>query len=70
MNKTQQEKINTGDKTTDMLYEATRDYIKKKGGSVIVIGGIAIMKEPSDLKYNYSLVIRVTGKLPKLPKKK
>jgi len=56
--------IKTGNKIIDKLYEATRNYIESKGGSVIVIGGMAIMTEPNDSRYNYSLVIRITGNKP------
>ena len=61
--KSKKRKIKTGEKTTDKLYEAVRDYIEKNGGSIIVIGGIAIVEE-SPLKYNYGLLIRITGKKP------
>ena len=56
-------KIKTGDKTVDKLYEAVRDYVEARSGSVIVVGGIAIVQE-SELKFNYGVMIRVTGKLP------
>ena len=58
-------KIKTGDKTMDNLYKAVQDYIEKRGGSVLIIGGIALVQE-SPLKYNYGLMLRVTGKKPKI----
>ena len=58
------QKFKTGDKTINKLYEAVVAYIEKRGGKVMVIGGVAKMKEPTDLKFNYSLVIRITGKEP------
>ena len=55
-------KINTGDKTTSKLYEAVRDYIEARNGTVVVIRGIAIVQE--GLKFKYGLMIRVIGKKP------
>ena len=56
--------IKTGNKVVDKLYEAVRDYVESKGGSVVVIGGIQIVQMPDDLKYNWGLNIRITGKKP------
>ena len=56
-------KIKTGSKTTDKLYEAVRDYIEERDGSVVIIGGIAIIDE-GELKFNYGLMVRITGKKP------
>jgi len=56
-------KILTGDKKVDKLYEAVRDYVESKKGSVVVIGGIAIVQE-SPLKFNYGVMVRITGKKP------
>ena len=57
-------KIKTGDKTTDNLYEAVKKYVEKRGGSVLVIGGLALVKENPLLKYNYGVMVRITGKKP------
>lgn len=48
---------------TDKLYNAVADYIKSNGGSVAVIGGIAIV-DWGGAKLNYGLVVRITGKKP------
>jgi len=56
-------KINTGDKTVDKLYDAVRDYIEKKGGSVVVFSGIALVQETPN-KHNYGLMVRIAGKRP------
>lgn len=53
---------------TDNFYKAVQKYIEEKGGKVVVIGGVGILKQPNDLKYNYSLVIKITGKTPKYEK--
>jgi len=57
-------KIKTGNKNIDRLYEAVVSYVNSGDGTVTVIGGIAIVQE-SPLKYNYGVMIRVTGKKPK-----
>lgn len=62
--------IKTDNKIIDKLYEAVRDYIESKGGSVVVIGGIQIIQMPDDLKYNWGLNVRITGKKPTNPIKK
>ena len=57
-------KIKTGNKIINKLYEAVRDYIESKGGTVVVIGGIAIVQEDSIRKFNYGIMVRITGKKP------
>ena len=57
-------KIKTGKDDIDTLYEAVRAYIENRGGSVVVIGGVQIVQMPDDLKFNWGLNIRVTGKKP------
>jgi hypothetical protein len=57
--------IKTGDKYIDNLYKAVVDYIKNRGGSVVVIGGIALVQE-DERKFNYGVMVRVTGKKPKI----
>ena len=57
-------KILTGNKKVDKLYEAVRDYVESKKGSVVVIGGISIVQMPDDLKFNYRLAVGITGKKP------
>ena len=52
-------------KVDDNLYKAVQEYIEDADGSVVVIGGVEIIKMPLDLKYNYRLAIRITGQLPK-----
>jgi len=53
------------EKATEKLYKAVESYIKANGGSVVVIGGICIVKEDMRAKFNYGLMVRITGKLPK-----
>jgi hypothetical protein len=56
------------DATTQAMYLAVAKYIKELGGSAAVIGGVSVMKKPEDLKFNYSLVINITGQSPVEPK--
>lgn len=65
---TNQNKINSGDKTIDNLYQAVINYIQKRNGTAVVIGGIALVDE-GDAKFNYGVMVRVTGIKPSLPTK-
>jgi len=60
-------RIKTGNKITDKLYEAVRDYVESKGGTVAVIGGIALVQENPLQKFNYGVMVRITGKKPIQP---
>lgn len=60
-------KLNTGDRTTDKLYQAVIDYIEKRDGKALIIGGVAVVDEGR--KFNYGLMVRITGKKPKFPQK-
>lgn len=51
-------------RTTEGLYKMVAKYLLEAGGSAAVVGGVSIMKHPTDLKFNYHLVISVTGKSP------
>lgn len=55
--------IKTGNKIVDNLYNAVKKYVESKKGTVVVIGGIAIVQE-SPLKYNYGIMVRINGKRP------
>ena len=52
------------DKVYNNMAKAVAEYIMSMGGSAIVIGGVAIGKDPSSLKYNYFIQIKITGKMP------
>lgn len=45
-----------------IMAEAIRDYMKERGWEIIVLGKIEVRHYPSELNYNYELVIRFTGK--------
>ena len=49
---------------TDKLYAAVASYIKSRGGSAVVIGGISIIRWPGEQKYNFTLGVGITGKIP------
>ena len=55
--------IKTGDKSTDALYKAVVGYVKKRKGSVVVIGGIALVQEGPE-KFKFGLMVRCVGKKP------
>ena len=57
--------IKTGNKDIDDLYKAVERDIKNRKGSVVVIGGIALVYE-GIAKYSYGLMVGVTGKKPKI----
>ena len=46
------------------LLVAASQYIRAKGGSPLVIGGIQIQKWPGSLAYTYVLGVRFTGHAP------
>src|SRR3990167_2168277 len=48
------------------IYQAVGKYIEELGGKVAVMGGVEVMQYPDDLKYNYRLCFKVTGKKPYL----
>lgn len=55
------------DKATDRLLVAAGQWIKSRGGTALVAGGVGIIPpDPFGLKFNYSLVVRITGHPPKL----
>ncbi len=56
-------KVQTGDKVLDRLYAAAIAYTKKHGGTAVVVGGVALVQD-SPLKYNYGIMVRMTGKPP------
>ena len=49
----------------DQLYKAVQNYVEKCGGKLIVIGGVQTIQWPTDLKYNFTLGIKCTGRKPK-----
>ena len=52
-------------KTTEAMYMAIAKYIKETGGSAVVVGGVSIMKKPGEFrKYNYLIIVDITGKCP------
>jgi hypothetical protein len=46
------------------LYRAVRRYIKSKGGSILVIGGIEVQQFPGDNAGVYRLAVKFMGKKP------
>lgn len=46
------------------LYRAVKRYVEHHGGHLVIIGGISIIQFPDDSRFNFSVAIRCTGKLP------
>lgn len=47
----------------DRLYRAVGNYVKKTGGSILVIGGVQVQEDVGSV--NYRIAIKCTGKPPK-----
>ena len=47
------------------LLAAAQHYIKARGGAVVVIGGIQIIKHPFDPEASFQIAVRCVGRLPK-----
>ena len=52
------------DRAVDNLYKAAAKYIELRGGSILVAGGVQVIKYPGSLKYNWTLGIPCTGNPP------
>lgn len=61
-------KSRVGDKALNRLYDAVANYIEKRGGKVVVVGGVEIQQWPQDGEFRFSVAIRCTGKVPKFVK--
>ena len=49
----------------DRLLRAVGRWVEACGGTALIAGGIGLIPpDPFGLKYNYSVVIGVTGKMP------
>lgn len=52
------------DKDMDALYDAVAEYVKSRGGSVVVVGGIQILHEEESRDRNFLVAVRCTGTPP------
>ena len=52
------------DRHLDRLYKAVANYVEKRGGKVVVIGGVQVQEWPGDLKFNFTIGIKCTGRRP------
>ena len=59
-------KVDTGDKFVDALYEAVINYVESNQGKVLMINGISRVNE-DERKYNYGIMVRITGRPPIFP---
>lgn len=48
------------------FYRAVERYVKAQGGSVVVIGGIQVIKWPGDFTGNFTIAVKCTGQTPEL----
>jgi len=53
-------------KPTSALYKAVENYVKSKGGNLVVIGGIQIQQWPGDGEYKFTVGIQCVGHKPKI----
>ena len=60
-------KLNTGNRHVDALYKAVIKYVESRGGTAVVIGDIALVQEDPFRKFNYGVMVRITGKKPNFP---
>ncbi len=50
------------------LYRAVRRYVESRGGKLIVIGGVRIIRLSGDPKLCFHLSVKCTGQEPDKPK--
>ena len=55
----------SGRDPVSQLYRAVDRYVKSKGGSIVVIGGIQIQQWPGDASNNFVVAVKCMGRLPK-----
>ena len=58
----------TGRDPTSQLYRAILRYVKSKGGSIMVIGGVQIEQWPGDGELKYVVGVRCMGRKPVVEK--
>jgi hypothetical protein len=56
-------RLASGD-ASDRLILATWEWVEANGGTVVVSGGIRVVRWPEDGKYTFSVDVRCTGKAP------
>lgn len=54
----------TMDRATDRLYKAVENYVTKKGGKLVVIGGIQVQQWPADPAMVFYVAIKCMGRMP------
>jgi len=54
----------------DNLIESVARWVRVNGGTALIGGGIEIQQWPEDLKYNYRVAVKITGRRPIFKKKK
>jgi hypothetical protein len=62
-NRAKKPSLPTGRDPVSQLYRAVARYVASKGGSVLVTGGIQILRWPGDGVGNFAVGVKCTGKL-------
>lgn len=52
------------DAATDRLYKAVQNYVEKKGGKLVVIGGVTIQEWPEDRAMIFHVAVKCMGRKP------
>lgn len=52
------------DAATDRLYKAVANYVEKKGGKLVVIGGIQLQEWPGDPAMVFHVSVKCMGRKP------
>jgi hypothetical protein len=52
-----------GDPAVNLLNAAT-DWVRSRGGDVLVIGGVEVQRWPEDLEFTFRVAVRCTGRSP------
>jgi hypothetical protein len=55
------------DRPTDRLYNAVQNYVEKRGGKLVVVGGIEIQEWPTDPEFCFRVAVKCLGRKPKKP---
>ncbi len=56
-------RVKWGNDVTDKLLKAVVAYVEAHEGTVVVVGGIALVQE-GPREFNYGIMVRCTGRLP------
>lgn len=55
------------DRAVDRLYKAVDFYVRAKGGSLVIVGGIQIQEWPGDPVGKFTVGVQCLGRKPEFP---